>query len=131
MKIDRRIDMDAPHEHRKVVLGRMKFAIETALSGLDIETETNISEWIDFTADNIRIEVRGFVWEEQLERRETSYPADWWQAFKERWFPEWAQRRWPIKYTHYIVDIKALYPDLHPSIPDREYRIRTIERYEV
>lgn len=26
------------------------------------------------------------------------WPCDWWQAFKERWFPRWALRRWPVRY---------------------------------
>ena len=25
-------------------------------------------------------------------------PADWWEAVRERWFPAWWVRRWPIKY---------------------------------
>lgn len=28
-------------------------------------------------------------------------PADWWQAVKERWFPEWALRRWPVRYQEW------------------------------
>lgn len=24
------------------------------------------------------------------------YPADWWQAFKERWFPQWLLKRYPV-----------------------------------
>lgn len=28
-----------------------------------------------------------------------SYPSTWWDAFKERWFPLWAKRRWPVKRT--------------------------------
>lgn len=25
-------------------------------------------------------------------------PADWWQACKERWFPKWLKRRYPVRY---------------------------------
>lgn len=25
-------------------------------------------------------------------------PADWWEHFKERWFPDWAKQRWPVRY---------------------------------
>lgn len=28
---------------------------------------------------------------------QAKWPADWWQAFKERWFPMWALRRWPVR----------------------------------
>ena len=31
-------------------------------------------------------------------RNETvSWPADWWQALKLRWFPAWLKRRYPVK----------------------------------
>lgn len=26
------------------------------------------------------------------------YPSTWWDAFKERWFPAWAKRRWPPRF---------------------------------
>lgn len=39
-------------------------------------------------------------------------PEDWWQAFKERWFPKWALRRWPArqrfiekKVTHKVIRV--------------------------
>ena len=25
------------------------------------------------------------------------HPADWWEGVKERWFPAWAKRRWPVR----------------------------------
>jgi hypothetical protein len=42
--------------------------------------------------------------------KEIKYPLDWWQAFKERWFPKLFLRRWPVKYHTWKVDF--LYPDL-------------------
>ena len=36
------------------------------------------------------------------------WPRDWVQAFKERWFPGWAKKIFPVKYKG--VDIKAIYP---------------------
>ena len=48
------------------------------------------------------------------------YPADWWQSFKERWYPNWAKKRWPVCYT--VFDIEILYPkidirkDAHPRL---------------
>lgn len=35
------------------------------------------------------------------------YPATWWDAVKERWFPAWAKRRWPIAYGS--LDLRELY----------------------
>lgn len=55
-----------------------------------------------------------------------SYPADWWQAVKERWFPAWALRRWPVQ----RVTLRA--QEILPAIrfPDnmRELSFFTFER---
>lgn len=48
------------------------------------------------------------------------YPADWWEAFKARWFPAWALARWPVRET--IYDAKVLYPEV--EIPERMHVIR-------
>lgn len=32
------------------------------------------------------------------------YPATWWDAFKERWFPGWARRKWPVNYRKIHID---------------------------
>ena|SRR3990167_8061060 len=42
------------------------------------------------------------------------YPADWWQAFKARWFPRWLQRRFPPSMT--ILRLERYCP--HMRIPD-------------
>ena len=32
-----------------------------------------------------------------------TYPADWWQGFKERWFPRWLRHISPVqRKTHFI-----------------------------
>lgn len=37
-------------------------------------------------------------------------PADWWQAFKARWFPLWALRRWPPRREQYVA--RAYAPEM-------------------
>jgi hypothetical protein len=41
-----------------------------------------------------------------------TYPADWWQAFKERWFPAWAKARWPVAFKTTLISFDLLYPEL-------------------
>lgn len=48
-----------------------------------------------------------------------SYPATWWQAFKQRFFPRWAIKRWPVQLTvvkrpDVVVEAEALFPELVP-----------------
>jgi len=45
------------------------------------------------------------------------WPATWRDAFKERWFPEWAKRRWPVLYRE--VDLRELYACKRPPEDDR------------
>ncbi len=40
------------------------------------------------------------------EELEAQYPSDWKQSFKERWFPKWLIKRYPIKYTQIIAKHK-------------------------
>lgn len=46
------------------------------------------------------------------------YPADWKQAFKERWFPKWLCQKFPVKFIK--VDIARIYPELR-GIPNQQY----------
>jgi hypothetical protein len=55
----------------------------------------------------IRSIYRLAVYEELLCR----YPADWWQAFKERWFPKWLKYHYPIKTKEVIA--KHKFPHFH------------------
>jgi hypothetical protein len=34
----------------------------------------------------------------KLDPKEFVYPVTRWDAFKDKWFPTWAKRRWPAKY---------------------------------
>lgn len=57
-----------------------------------------------------------------------SYPATWWQAFKQRFFPRWARKRWPVQLTTVTrdpvtVEAEALFPELEPVRGQRSMRI--------
>ena len=55
-----------------------------------------------------------------------SRPADWWQAFKQRWYPDWLLEKHPVKFYRETVTFsaKALYPHFKPSLPDQRHVIR-------
>lgn len=48
--------------------------------------------------------VESYIARRLLERVEVQWPADWWQHFKERWSPEWALRRWPVRYEQRTLE---------------------------
>ena len=56
-----------------------------------------------------------------LHRPLCTHPRDWWQAFKERWFPQWMLDRWPPRYCH--VEAEYKFPEMNPpeSVLGRQF----------
>ncbi len=75
-------------------------------------TEPEISVFTDDMTHSLTFRLEQWIASQELKRVEAHYPADWWQAFKERWFPEWARRKWPVRYTYLELVAEALYPDI-------------------
>jgi len=51
------------------------------------------------------VSIRGYVWSKEIFREvftevvdEIVYPATWWDAVKERWYPKFLKRIFPPKY---------------------------------
>jgi len=38
-----------------------------------------------------------------LHRATIDTPKDWWEHLKERWFPKWALKKWPVRYEKYEI----------------------------
>lgn len=43
------------------------------------------------------------------------WPANWWQAVKERWLPAWAKQRWPVLYERHRME-RTFYRAMCPHI---------------
>ena len=73
----------------------------------------------------LRIQVHGYIWQQDIGQITLQISRDWWQAFKEQFFPAWALRRWPVRYVTTTYDISLWYPDLHTKIavPNHEHRM--------
>ncbi len=107
-------------------------AFEAQLEKVRLGAAVALAE--EFLVDDVRVEqrfdvlrmyVRGHVWgeAESVRRQEVSYPADWWQAFKARWFPRWLLRRFPVRHRTVVLDVRAIYPEFRPALPDQEARL--------
>lgn len=46
------------------------------------------------------------------------YPADWWQALKERFAPAWFRDRYPVKFTEHTISLREFYPHIRPFRED-------------
>ena len=110
----------------EVRLGRMKivalqYITKELAEQFAIAPKVEMSMLGSFMLDEIVLRVVQEVYGHQVESKSVRYPADWWEAFKNHWFPEWMLKRWPVRWNTEKLEAWEVYPKL--SLPDREPRI--------
>lgn len=93
---------------QEVELRALRFAQQITVGRLATE-RINPSSLAGDVGCRLSVEVYG-----RESTREVSYPATWWDAFKLRFFPPWALKRWPPQSTTVIVKARALLPEVWP-----------------
>lgn len=88
---------------KKVSFDRISIATEHSLADVLLRQ----GEMRQFRDEIERLTVFRFV-SYLYARTVETWPATWWDAFKDRWFPAWAKRRWPVERT----TLKQLVPTL-------------------
>lgn len=60
-----------------------------------------------------------------------SYPLNWWEAIKERFFPKYILNKFPVKMK--IIDIKyeVYYPKMTINLPDKYHTVRLTSESKV
>ena len=108
-----------------VALGKIRFGISIAMSKEFLsDYQVNISEYM---ADMVNAQIRMSLWGRDHQKRTlASFPADWWQAFKERWFPRWALKRWPVRRTFVNVTGASVFPTLNYIAPGHTEKLFVI-----
>lgn len=89
---------------------------EEMLSRLQIEMSQN------YELENVVVRVtRKIATWRANETLVIQYPANWWQSFKQRFFPQWALKRWPVLLTTHTYRAVAYLPTIPvPNPRDRE-----------
>lgn len=105
----------------QVKLDKIKLGIQQAVSSELLGASVDFER---MAGGMILMQLRGYLWGEDLEPREIRHPRDWWQAFKERWAPQWALRRWPVIYTVHKITAHMLYPNLKIQLPKETYSLK-------
>ena len=85
--------------------------------------------------DGLAIQLCASIWGMPRERLviDRQWPADWWQATKERWFPAWWLRRWPVRYEKIDLDVQmysAICPHLSLDTQDKHLRFLQLHAQE-
>jgi len=68
--------------------------VRTALNGINWDL-------LEREAGRLLLRLDAYVWSQKLQDEtvtlSVNFPATWWEAFKKRFFPAWALRRWPVQ----------------------------------
>lgn len=112
-----RYDEPIDHSFRRVIAQRIKVRSRHVVSLRLLET-AKVSSWIEPIADALIVELEAYIAGIGEERIivQRHWPKTWWDAFKQRWFPQWAINRWPVQFE--FIDINrpvyaAVCPHLH------------------
>ncbi len=105
-------DPPASIHEDSVMLERFTFAFQKILPDTILREAVSIEALRDEIIQSLVYRLRYNVLGQELNARIVSYPADWWQAFRRRWFPAWWLCRWPVRYTEERIRLLALYPQI-------------------
>lgn len=107
------------HQIHQFKLDRVCFTRSTLL---DLDPLENTQLVLDEEIKRWVLRFRKDILSQALHKQIIRYPKNWIEAFKERWFPYWAKRKWPVQYTEWRADFSFLYPDLqkHSAIPNED-----------
>lgn len=78
-----------------------------------VPAEYRASAHVDHIMGGLALRLERFVWATKIGEELESWPADWWEAVKERWFPTWALHRWPVRYRHLSLKAYHAYPTMN------------------
>lgn len=108
-------------EISRINLEKMQFEISKYIPESILgEARIDISETIK---NEMKAEIRFFLYGKEIKREieETySYPRDWWQAFKERWYPGFLKKQFPVKYRKVDKIIRHFHICPHLNIASKE-----------
>lgn len=109
-------------QEKEIILEKIKLAFDTIFEEpLLLNPEIDIEEVFEKT---IKLKMQGFLWGESGDTIKIKYPVDWWEAVKERWFPKWLLKKFPVKYVIHTITPKIIYPTLKISLPEKKHVLK-------
>ena len=109
------------------VLQKVAFGVQREVSSIalmDTEFSVDPCELRDAMVYSIRTK----VWGEYLDGADVSFPANWKEALKERWAPEWLKKRKPVVFKTIETRFTVLYPEYKAIVDGERYNVMSITR---
>ena len=74
--------------------------------------ELKLVAYIERASNSLVLQMHAFIYGKRKMFDEISWPLNWKEAFKERWFPKWLLKRLPVKYETRQYEAAAAFPSL-------------------
>lgn len=71
-----------------------------------------IEHWVRESVHGFELRLRTIMAGTPMKTQTVRYPSNWWQALKDRWLPNWAKARWPVKFTTHELKATRLLSDV-------------------
>lgn len=81
--------------------------------------DMKVEAYLDSCTQDMVLRMERYLYGTKLSDFTVKHPADWFEALKERWFPAWLLKRYPVLYTHHRVEQHAVFPDWVAPAQDR------------
>ena len=95
---------------KDIVLERLAYGARYSMPRA-LAQSLDIEQVADVVTSNFDYSLRAAIYAQRLDEQRVSWPADWWEAFKYRFFPQWALRRWPVREEMRVMRLFAWYPE--------------------
>lgn len=94
----------------------------------ELVNQIKVSDYpIEYLCDDVCFTFKTHVYGEEKETV-IKYPINWFQAFKEEWFPDFLIKKYPIIYKQHNIKTKIIYPTIRSNEPELKYHeVRSIK----
>ncbi len=90
-------------EFERTALPLMRAAVSRTVNIGDLtRSKMRLDSWRDTFIDGMSYQLSTYLVGNKVHERvceNIEYPSDWKESFKERWFPEFLKKSYPVKYT--------------------------------
>lgn len=110
------LNFNTPIDYEKRNFQKVRLAVQNQYS-LEMIRDLELEFFTRDEIGKLLFTLNGYIWKEIFNPIQiVSHPATWFDAFKEKYFPEWLKKRFPVKYASIWFQPKFLRPDLAMSV---------------
>ena len=105
-----------------LLLERVRVGAQMSLSQ-HVLREMTVEPIIDRAAHAVTYHFETYMWGNMVHRsvlKTVRWPASWWQAFKETFFPDWLKRHYPVRYEERETSVQFMHVCPHLDFPESQ-----------